>query len=126
MKKIFFIVALALSISAFGYSLTYADSVDADVIEGDHCVVSRAASGVDVPLMTYDTYKVNVNKKNATAICNFNIPEEGEELKKAWTSKNLNCRITTVDGEILMADDAHVVATPDGQAVLTCKYKNNS
>jgi len=121
MKRVLFILLLSLSISALGYALTYADSVDADVIEGDRCVVSEAASGVGVPLIT-ETYKVNVNKNNVEAVCQFNIPQEGNEPKKALTNKNLNCRITTIDGAVFMADDAHVVVTPGGQAVLTCKY----
>ena len=126
MIKLFFIVALTLSTSAFGYSLTYAASVDADVIMGDHCVVNQAASGVDVPLMTFDTYKVTKNKNNVNAVCNFNIPEEGTDLKRAVTNRDLNCRITFGDGSQIMADDAHVVTTPGGKAVLTCKYRNNS
>lgn len=122
MIKIFFIVLLAVSISAFGYAPAYADSVDAVVVEGDHCVVSEAASGVGVPLMTEDTYKVQANKNIVEAVCHFNIPEGATKPKRALTNKNLNCKITPKDGPDFMADDAHVVVTPGGQAVLTCKY----
>ena len=123
MIKIFLIAVLALSISASGYTPSYADSVDADVIEGDYCVVSAAASGVGVPLRTEDTYKIQTNKNIVNAVCHFNIPEGANVPERALTNKELNCRITTIDGAVLMADDANVVVTPGGKSVLTCKYK---
>ena len=119
MKTFFLVILIAFSIIALGNSLVHA--VGATIVEDTQCVLGSDASGLDVDLFTTDYQKTITPSGNVIAVCRFNIPEGQEPQKKALKMREFSCKVSTPDG-IEMTSNTLSVATPGGQAVLTCKY----
>ncbi len=121
MKKILFLFLLALCISAFANSSAHA--VGAVVIQDEQCVLGEEASGLTAGLITRNTVTTETPSGIVKSVCTFNIPAGSEPDKKAERYSGFSCKIPNADGPPVITYDTHLVMTPGGTAVLTCKYK---
>jgi hypothetical protein len=115
----FILTTVAACVLGLSSTTVYAQSTNgAAVVKEFGCILTSAASGLDIDLLTNETtHAVNTPNGKSLVKCHFDIPV-GHEPKKAIVNEGFDCN--TFLG---VTTKSQSVCSPGGHCDLTCQLK---